>query len=226
MVSRVVTSSMIFLLAEAPPGAWSCGVGGAGLGAGASRYNPKRRSARDIYTNPGGALPAAAAGRVRISSEPKWQSDGMATKRLENTILVADDSLAQRKLLQAMLQQAGFEVDLVTDGREALEYLQRFTPDLLILDVNMPFMDGISICDRVKRVPRLAGLPVLIITSLEDEKVRNSSRFVKADGFLGKPLDKEQLLHNVSKLLKGEKTRFQQDQDLRATLADTLITLS
>ncbi len=149
----------------------------------------------------------------------------MEPKRLKNTIVIADDSLAQRKLLQSMLLPEGYDVVLLTDGKEVLEYLQRFTPDLLVLDVNMPHLDGLSICDRVKRHRRTRDVPVVIVTSLGDEKTRNTSHFVKADGFLDKPIEKEALLPMIKELvaLHHEHEEERQTNEMKATLAGALL---
>ena len=124
-----------------------------------------------------------------------------------NTIVVADDSLAQRKLLQSMLGTEGFEVVLCTDGREALEYLRRYTPALLLLDVNMPHVDGPSVCDRAKRVPRLRHVPVVLLTSHADDRHRAVGEFVRADAYLVKPSSRDEIVSTVRRLLAAEQER-------------------
>ena len=80
----------------------------------------------------------------------------------ENTILIADDEASVRELVQCMVASEGYEAVLCEDGGEALSYLKQFTPEFIIVDATMPVMNGLSICDRVKRVARLREVPVII----------------------------------------------------------------
>jgi CheY-like chemotaxis protein len=72
-------------------------------------------------------------------------------------ILVADDQEGHRKLLDLLLSIEGYDLTMVEDGREALAWLQQHTPDLAILDVAMPFLTGLEVADRMRRVSRLRG---------------------------------------------------------------------
>ena len=96
-------------------------------------------------------------------------------------ILVAEDLAGQRMVLDMLLSVEGFEVHLVEDGAQALEYLKNNTPDLAILDVRMPNVDGIEVCRRMKKVSRLKSVPVMILTALRDEVTLESARLAHAD---------------------------------------------
>lgn len=118
------------------------------------------------------------------------------------TILIADDSEAHRSLLSSMLTSDRFELVLKQDGLEVLEYLKSNTPDMMILDIRMPHLDGLSVTERVRWVPRLQHVPVLIITAHDDQATAQSIEWVKAKAVLYKSeLTKTRLLSVVSGLL-------------------------
>jgi CheY-like chemotaxis protein len=116
-------------------------------------------------------------------------------------ILVADDIEGQRLVLEMLLSADGHVVDTVEDGRAALDYLKTTTPDLVILDVAMPFVSGIDICHRMKRIPRLKDVPVIILTALRDERTREMARVARADAIVTKPLEGKDFRATVRDLL-------------------------
>lgn len=115
---------------------------------------------------------------------------------------MADDLQGQRAVLEMLLSLDGYQVDTVEDGREALEYLRVTTPDLAILDVNMPFVSGVDVCDRMKRVPRLKDVPVILLTVLKDERTHEMARLAHADAFVLKPLEGKDFRTTVRDLLQ------------------------
>jgi putative two-component system response regulator len=122
--------------------------------------------------------------------------DAMAGK-----ILVVDDDAANRELLEEFLVAEGLEVVTAPDGRSSLEAFARLAPDLVLLDVNMPFVDGFEVCRRLKSNPDTRLTPVVLVTALSatDDRVRGIK--VGADGFLSKPVDHSELLAHVRSLL-------------------------
>ncbi|WP_216328723.1 response regulator [Deinococcus aestuarii] len=123
------------------------------------------------------------------------------------TILVADDDSAIRTMLEVILSADGHTITAVADGRAALEYLQGHTPDALLLDVDMPLMDGFEICSRVKRVKRLRGTPVLLMTALDDDHTRDQAKLVGADDLVYKPLSGKNLRGRLSHLIEARRPR-------------------
>lgn len=109
-------------------------------------------------------------------------------------------------VLEMLLSLDGYEVHSVEDGRQALEYLQHNTPQLAILDVNMPHVTGIDVCDRMKRVPRLKDVPVIILTVLRDERTDAMARMAGADSVVMKPLEGKDFRTMVRDLLQGGAT--------------------
>ena len=117
------------------------------------------------------------------------------------TILVADDSEAHLALISSMLKDR-YTLVPKEDGKAALSYLKTNRPDLIILDVNMPFIDGLSIVERVKWVPRLQDVPTVVVTAHDDEETRENADWVKPDAFLLKSeLNKALLVATVTRLL-------------------------
>jgi len=121
------------------------------------------------------------------------------------TILVADDQESFTKVVEMLVSVDGHEVVRVSDGREALEWLKDNTPDLAILDVAMPHLSGIEVCDRMKRVGRLKDVPVMILTGLRDDNTRDMARHAKADALVVKPLEGKDFRALVRRMIAGEK---------------------
>ena len=119
----------------------------------------------------------------------------------QKTILIADDQAGQRAVLDMLLSLDGYLVIAKEDGREALEYLKENTPSLVILDVNMPHVNGIEICARIKRISRFNTVPVIILTSAKDENTLTSAKMAKADMVISKPLEGKDFRATVKELL-------------------------
>src|SRR5436190_136616 len=116
-------------------------------------------------------------------------------------ILVVDDDAANRELLQESLVAEGLEVVTAPDGRSSLEEFARLKPDLVLLDVNMPFLDGFEVCRRLKSNPETRLTPVVLVTGLTGREDRVRGIKSGADGFLSKPVDQSELLAHVRSLL-------------------------
>jgi putative two-component system response regulator len=119
-------------------------------------------------------------------------------------ILIADDESAARSGLEVLLRLRlrGYDVISVADGCSALEQCARFRPDLVLLDVVMPGLDGFDVCRRLKTDPETRLTPVILITGLSATEDRIRGIDVSADDFLCKPLDPGELLARVSSLLR------------------------
>jgi CheY-like chemotaxis protein len=137
------------------------------------------------------------------------------------TILVADDEPAVRNLLEMVLGSDGHTVVTVNDGKEALAYLKDNTPDLLVLDVNMPFLSGIEVCSRVKRIRRFQHTPVVILTAMQDQRTRDEALSVKVDLFVNKPLTGKNFRKTVQDLLEQSRAAILEAGEVKVT--DTLL---
>jgi two-component system cell cycle response regulator len=127
-----------------------------------------------------------------------WRSVPGMTAR----VLVVDDSAANRKLLEARLQDEYFEVVGAASGAEAITLAQRWSPDIILLDVLMPVMDGFEACRRLKAQPATAHIPVVMVTSLNDQHERVRGLDAGADDFLVKPVDQATLFARLRALLR------------------------
>jgi putative two-component system response regulator len=125
-----------------------------------------------------------------------------SSQPIAGTVLVADDDAANRELMNELLSGEGIEVITVPDGATALQELSRVQADLVILDVLMPHMSGLEVCERIKANPETYLIPVILVTSLSDKQDRIDGIRVGADDFLTRPVDRTQLLARVRSLLK------------------------
>ena len=114
--------------------------------------------------------------------------------------MVDDDELNVR-LVRRVLEARGFTVDSAASGMEALAALDRRRPDVIILDVMMPGMTGIDVLDRVKASPRLASIPVVMLTAKEGDETLLASYRSGADYYVTKPLVVEQLVNGLMLVL-------------------------
>jgi putative two-component system response regulator len=121
---------------------------------------------------------------------------------ITGTILVADDQAANRELLEELLAAQGFKVITVSDGAAALQESSRAQPDLVLLDVMMPHLNGFQVCEQIKANPDTYLIPVILITALSDRQDRIQGIKVGADDFLSRPVDRTELLARVRSLLK------------------------
>ncbi|MDP3083610.1 MAG: response regulator, partial [Rubrivivax sp.] len=141
------------------------------------------------------------AARVRMRQLPA--SADAALPRLAPVqapmVLVVDDSLTVRRVTQRLLLREGYRVVLAKDGLEALERLAEERPAVLLSDIEMPRMDGFDLVRNVRADPRLAGLPVVMITSRIAQKHRDHALQLGVDHYLGKPYAEEELLLLVAR---------------------------
>ena len=117
-------------------------------------------------------------------------------------VLVVDDIEINIKLLEAKLSTEYFDVLSASDGRAALEIADAELPDVILLDVMMPGMDGFEVCRRLKTAPRTAGIPVVLVTALSDTANRLRGLEAGADEFLTKPVNDTALFARVRSLVR------------------------
>jgi two-component system, OmpR family, response regulator MprA len=121
-------------------------------------------------------------------------------------ILVVEDDGDIVDVLRRTLRAEGYEVRAVGDGPDALESLIDFAPDLVILDLGLPGMDGIEVCDRIRK-SESAGVPVLMLTARADAEDRVTGLDSGADDYLVKPFDRAELLARIRALLRRHPPR-------------------
>lgn len=117
-------------------------------------------------------------------------------------ILVVDDTIPAAKLLAAKLTSEYYDVKTATNGPEALEVVRDYDPDLVLLDVMMPGMDGFDVCREMKKMTSRAHIPVVMVTALSETEDRIAGLDAGADDFLSKPVDDSLLLARVGSLIR------------------------
>lgn len=120
------------------------------------------------------------------------------------SVLVVDDEPMARTLLRLMLVRAGFDVVEAEDGFDALDKVKRATPDVMILDVMMPGMDGFSVCAHVRNDMEIAELPIIMLSAKTDLDSVNKGLSIGANRYLTKPISPEELTRQVHEVLKTE----------------------
>lgn len=117
-------------------------------------------------------------------------------------ILIVDDENSARAALEFLLRREGYEVRDASDGEHALAECAAFRPDLILLDILMPGIDGLEVCRRIKATPETRLTPVVLITGLSDTEDRIQGINAGADDFLSKPIDINELLARTRSLLR------------------------
>ena len=117
------------------------------------------------------------------------------------TVMVVDDEKDLAGLIERDLRAAGYRTVYCANGVEALSCLERpGAPDLAVLDVNMPGMDGLELCQRIRANPRLSALPILMLTALTESAIQEDAYQTGADDYLSKPFFKEMLVARLKAL--------------------------
>jgi chemosensory pili system protein ChpA (sensor histidine kinase/response regulator) len=119
-------------------------------------------------------------------------------------VLVVDDSVTVRKVTTRLLERHGMEVLTAKDGMHAMEVLQDVKPDVMLLDIEMPRMDGFEVASLVRHDERLKDLPIIMITSRTGDKHRERARSIGVNEYMGKPFQEEALLENINAFLGHE----------------------
>lgn len=124
-----------------------------------------------------------------------------------NTVLIVDDEEFGRETLGDLLLPQGFHLIYASNGPEALEKATKFTPDVILLDVMMPGMDGFEVCRRMRTDPLLAEVPIILVTALEDRQSRLQGIEAGADDFVSKPFDRLELRARVKTTIRLNRYR-------------------
>jgi chemosensory pili system protein ChpA (sensor histidine kinase/response regulator) len=154
-------------------------------------------------------LPAMIRSQSNIEYQQAMELDAIEAEKRHKLkvrtkrILVVDDSVTVRKVTTRLLERNGFEVFTAKDGVDAIATLQDHIPDLMLLDIEMPRMDGFEVASIVRHDSRLKHVPIIMITSRTGDKHRNRAFSIGVNEYLGKPFQEDNLLANIEKLLAG-----------------------
>lgn len=117
--------------------------------------------------------------------------------------LIADDDATVRTIMREVLEQAGFQVEEAADGQAALDHFEQYNPDVVLLDVEMPGMDGYTVCKRIRAQETLRATPVFIITGRDDPQSIQHAYDIGATDFISKPIPWTMLAHRVRFVLRA-----------------------
>ena len=152
-------------------------------------------------------LRAASLQKPRLSQRIEDVTTPVKAERSTRTVMVVDDSVTVRKVTSRLLERHGYEVVLAKDGLDAITKLEEIRPDIMLLDIEMPRMDGFEVASLVRHNPNLIGLPIIMITSRTGEKHRERAFQIGVNAYMGKPFQEQQLLETISELLAAVAAR-------------------
>ncbi len=133
--------------------------------------------------------------------EPDLQAEPEETET-KPLIMVVDDSITVRKVTSRLLERNNYEIITAKDGVDAVTVLGERVPDLMLLDIEMPRMDGFELATIVRHDDRLKKLPIIMITSRTGDKHKTRATEIGVDEFMGKPFNEVDLLNMIEDLLE------------------------
>lgn len=167
------------------------------------RSTTTTQQSRELVVPPGPTLAEAIA---KSASDDGFMVDDPAQKTRDNPlVMVVDDSLTVRKITTRMLTRESFEVVTAKDGVDGLQQLHDVEPDVILLDIEMPRMDGFEFARNVRADPKTKHIPIIMITSRTADKHRNRAMELGVNEYMGKPYQEEQLLQ-VIRQFTGRRT--------------------
>ena len=146
------------------------------------------------------------ARQIQATQRIKHISDSRDLSRHNNArrlIMIVDDSVTVRKVTSRLLERQGYDVVTAKDGVDAIEQLENVKPDLMLLDIEMPRMDGFEVTNLVRHHEVHQDLPIIMITSRTGEKHRERAFSLGVTHYMGKPFQEAELLSNVENLLEA-----------------------
>ncbi len=120
----------------------------------------------------------------------------------QTKILIVDDEEANLKYMSTLISRYGYIFDAARNGIEAIEKTKKINPDIILLDILMPEMDGIEACKRLKEDPETRHIPIIVLTALEDKETKIESLKAGANDFLSKPVDNMELIARIKNFLQ------------------------
>ncbi len=136
-------------------------------------------------------------------NEPQTSAAANTESFLPNsTVMIVDDNPQNVELLQAFLESLPVKIVTAADGVEALEMVEKFNPDLILLDIMMPRMSGFQVCRKLKGDPKTRDIQILIVTALNELGDIEQASECGTDDFVSKPVNKFELLTRVKSLLR------------------------
>ncbi|MFZ6690633.1 Hpt domain-containing protein [Undibacterium sp. SXout20W] len=136
--------------------------------------------------------------------QEKSHTEAVQGLRTQHSVMVVDDSLTVRRVTQRLLVREGYQVILAKDGIDALEQLQSVTPDIMLVDIEMPRMDGFDLTRNVRSDARTSHIPIIMITSRTADKHRNYAKELGVNEYFGKPYREDDLLAAIRHFIESD----------------------
>lgn len=130
---------------------------------------------------------------------------------MTSTILIVDDDPAGRQTLESILDEQGYQLEFAENGAQALQMIRKILPDVILLDVMMPGMDGFEVCQQVRSDPAIAEIPIIMLTALDDRRSFLNGLESGADDYLTKPYDRHELRARLLGITRLNRYRKLQD---------------
>jgi len=138
---------------------------------------------------------------LHVGHQIEQPTEAKPIEKEHPTVMVVDDSLTVRKVTAKHLQKRGYEVMVAKDGVDAVEQLRERVPDVMLVDIEMPRMDGYELSSRVRSERGLKHIPIIMITSRAGAKHRQKAFDIGVDAYMSKPYQEEELFNNIETLL-------------------------
>ncbi|RKZ76626.1 MAG: hypothetical protein DRQ57_03140 [Gammaproteobacteria bacterium] len=149
-------------------------------------------------------LRSGTAASMPIAHSKGQVEEGIAAAQAIPHIMIVDDSLSVRKSLSLLVEDAGFEILLAKDGLEAIEVMEQTRPNVMLVDMEMPRMNGLELTAHVRANQAMQNLPIFMITSRTTEKHREQAKAAGVNAYLTKPYQESELLALIDKALAGQ----------------------
>jgi chemosensory pili system protein ChpA (sensor histidine kinase/response regulator) len=144
--------------------------------------------------------------RSYVKKQKLKEESGYVVEEIETTrdpiVMIVDDSITMRKVGERILRRNDYDVVTAKDGLDALDKLKEVVPDVMLLDIEMPRMDGYELAIEMKKIESYAKVPIIMITSRTGEKHRQKAMDLGVNRYLGKPYQEANLLENISELIE------------------------
>ena len=135
-------------------------------------------------------------------AETAVEEAGKVARAGRGKVMVVDDSITMRRVATRLLSKNDYEVVTAKDGVDALAQLEEERPDVMLLDIEMPRMDGFELATHMKNEPRFRDIPIIMITSRTGAKHRDHAMQIGVDRYMGKPYQEDELLENIASLVR------------------------
>jgi chemosensory pili system protein ChpA (sensor histidine kinase/response regulator) len=144
-----------------------------------------------------GLIRHSASSAIKIVYQPGDDH----TAKMRRTVMVVDDSITMRRVASKLLERHNYQVVTAKDGVDALAQLQDLRPDVMLLDIEMPRMDGFELATHMQNEATFSKIPIIMITSRTGEKHRHRAIQIGVTNYMGKPYQEEELIENIQTAL-------------------------